>query len=60
MRYFIKDISVLIKDPLEKGLNAEKLGGENHFGIVQFMGKVGCRNSSLTGKASMKNWTWHI
>lgn len=40
MCYFIKDISVLIKGPLEKGLNAEKLGGENHSDIVQFTGQV--------------------
>lgn len=40
MSYFIKDISVLIKDPLEKALNAEKLGRENRFDIVQFTGQV--------------------
>lgn len=38
MCYFLKDISVLIKDPLEKDLNDEMLGGENHFDIVQFTG----------------------
>lgn len=63
MCYFIKVISVLTKDPLEKCRSAEKLRGEKRFDAVQFMDWgtiVGCRKSSLSHKGSMKNWTRHI
>lgn len=37
MCYFIKDISVLTKDPLEKCWSPQKVGGGKHFDVVQFM-----------------------